>query len=101
MNTAHASHRPGRPQRRLRRGRLLLISAGLATALLASGCDTAGQVPWASYNSQLQQRIDAAAGEGESLAHGKAMIAAAANNASPAAKARNPRLKRVGAGKKY
>jgi hypothetical protein len=43
----------------------------------------------------------AAAGEGESLAHGKAMIAAAANNASPAAKARNPRLKRVGAGKKY
>ena len=60
MNTTHASHRPGQPQRRLRRGRFFLISAGLATALLASACDTAGQVPWASYNSQLQQRIDAA-----------------------------------------
>ena len=37
----------------------------------------------------------AAAGEGESLAHGKAMIAAAAHKASKGAKARNPRLKRV------
>ena len=61
MTTTHAPHRPGQPQRRLRRGRLLLISAGLATALLASACDTAGQVPWASYSSQLQPRIDAAA----------------------------------------
>ena len=61
MNTTHASHRPGRPQRRLRRGRLLLISAGLATALLARACDTAQQVPWASYSSGLQPRIDAAA----------------------------------------
>ena len=61
MTTTHAPHRPGRPQRRLRRGRFLLISAGLATALLASACDTAGQVPWASYSSGLQPRIDAAA----------------------------------------
>ncbi len=34
--------------------------AGLVTALLASGCDTAQQVPWATYNSQLQPRIDVA-----------------------------------------
>ena len=64
MNTTHASHGPGRPQRRLRRGRFLLIAAGLATALLASACDTAQQVPWASYNSGLQPRIDAAAATG-------------------------------------
>ena len=40
--------------------RILLIIAALATALLASACDTAQQVPWATYNSQLQQQIDAA-----------------------------------------
>ncbi len=33
---------------------------GLAAALLASACDTAQQVPWVTYNSQLQSRIDAA-----------------------------------------
>ena len=37
----------------------------------------------------------AAEGEGESLAHGKAMIAAAAHKASESAKAKNPRLKKV------
>jgi hypothetical protein len=68
MNTTHASHKPGRPQRRLRRGRFLLISAALATALLASACDTAGQVPWASYSSGLQPRIDAAAATGRCAA---------------------------------
>jgi hypothetical protein len=61
MNTMHASQSPGRPQRRLRRrGPLLLAVAGLAAALLASACDTAQQVPWASYSSGLQIRIDAA-----------------------------------------
>jgi hypothetical protein len=39
---------------------MLLVVAGLVTALLASACDTAQQVPWATYNSQLQPRIDAA-----------------------------------------
>jgi hypothetical protein len=34
--------------------------AGLVTALLASACDTAQQVPWVTYSSQLQPRIDAA-----------------------------------------
>ena len=68
MNTTHASHRPGRPQRRLQRGRFLLISAGLATALLASACDTAEQVRWATYNSQLQPRIDAARATGNCAA---------------------------------
>ena len=46
------------PRRRARR--ILLIVAGLATALLVGACDTAQQVPWATYNSQLQQQIDAA-----------------------------------------
>jgi hypothetical protein len=43
-----------------RRRRILLVIAGLATALLVGACDTAQQVPWATYNSQLQQQIDAA-----------------------------------------
>jgi len=40
--------------------RILLVVAGLATALLVGACNTAQQVPWATYNSQLQQQIDAA-----------------------------------------
>ena len=35
---------------------------------LASACDTAQQVPWATYSSQLQQQIDAAAGVGKCAA---------------------------------
>ena len=46
------------PLRRPRR--ILLIVAGLATALLVGACDTAQQVPWATYNSALQPRIDSA-----------------------------------------
>ena len=42
------------------RARTLLAAVGLAAALLAAGCDTAQQVPWASYDSALQPRIDAA-----------------------------------------
>lgn len=38
----------------------------------------------------------AAAGEGESLEHGEAMIAAAAQKASNKAKSRNPNLTKVG-----
>jgi ABC-type uncharacterized transport system auxiliary subunit len=45
------------PLRRPRR--ILLVVAGLATALLVGACDTAQQVPWATYNSELQQQIDA------------------------------------------
>ena len=61
MNTTHASQSPGQRQRRLRRrGPLLLAVAGLAAALLASACDTAQQVPWATYDSGLQVQIDAA-----------------------------------------
>jgi ABC-type uncharacterized transport system auxiliary subunit len=40
--------------------RILLVVAALATALLAGACDTAQQVPWDTYNSQLQQQIDSA-----------------------------------------
>lgn len=54
-----------RPTRWLRRpGRILLAVAGLATVLPASACDTAWQVSWATYSSQLQQ-IDAAAATGK------------------------------------
>ena len=41
------------------RTRILLAVIGLAAALLAAGCDTAQQVPWASYNSALQPRMAA------------------------------------------
>ena len=68
MTTTHASNGPGRPQRRLRRGPVLLAAAGLATVLLASACDTAQQVPWASYSTGLQIRIDAATATGDCAA---------------------------------
>jgi hypothetical protein len=61
MNTTRSAHRLARQANPLRRpGRILLAVAGLAAALLASACDSAQQVPWATYNSQLQPRIDAA-----------------------------------------
>jgi hypothetical protein len=37
------------------------LAAALVTVLLASACDTAQQVPWATYSVQLQDQIDAAA----------------------------------------
>ena len=46
------------PRRRHRR--ILLAVAGLATALLVGACDTAQQVPWATYSTHLQQQIDSA-----------------------------------------
>ena len=61
MNTTRSPRRPARRATRHRRyGRILLAVAGLVTALLVSACDTAQQVPWATYDSQLQPRIDAA-----------------------------------------
>jgi hypothetical protein len=69
MSTTYLPCAPGRPARWLRRpGRILLAVAGLAAALLASACDTAQQVPWATYNSQLQPRIDAATATGNCAA---------------------------------
>jgi hypothetical protein len=44
---------------------MLLAVVGLVTALLATACDTAQQVPWATYSSQLQPRIDAARATGD------------------------------------
>jgi len=43
-----------------RRRRILLVVAGLATALLVGACDTAQQVPWDTYTTHLQQQIDSA-----------------------------------------
>jgi hypothetical protein len=47
--------------RRVRPGLGAGLAAAVATALLASACDTAQQVPWATYSVQLQDQIDAAA----------------------------------------
>ena len=61
MTTTRTNAGPARPHRPARRHRRhLLAAAGLATALLATACDTAQQVPWATYNSGLQVQIDAA-----------------------------------------
>ena len=61
MDTTRSAHRLARqPNSLWRPGRILLAVAGLAVALLAGACDSAQQVPWATYNSQLQPRIDAA-----------------------------------------
>ena len=61
MNTTRSAHRLARQANPLwRPGRILLAVAGLTAAVLASACDSAQQVPWATYNSQLQQQIDAA-----------------------------------------
>ena len=61
---------------RRRHGRILLAIVGLTAALLASACDTAQQVPWASYNSQLQPRIDAARATGNCAALQASLAAA-------------------------
>jgi hypothetical protein len=62
-NAVHPGARPAHRRRRL--GQKLLAVAGLATVLLASACDTSQQVPWATYNSQLQARIDVATAKGD------------------------------------
>ena len=50
--------------------------AAAAIALLAAGCDTPQQVPWATYDQQLQVRIDSAAAEGDCVTL-QALLAAA------------------------
>ena len=65
MDATHPAHPAARlAHRRRRLGQMTLAVAGLATILLASACDTAQQVPWASYDSQLQVQIDAATATG-------------------------------------
>ena len=61
MDATYSAHSPARPGHRRRRpAQVLLAAAGLATVLAASACDTAQQVPWATYSQQLQIQIDAA-----------------------------------------
>jgi hypothetical protein len=64
------------------RTRILLAAAGLATVLLASACDTAQQVPWATYTTQLQQRIDAATATGNCAALQVLLTAAKATSSA-------------------
>jgi hypothetical protein len=68
MDVTHPAQPATRPAHRRRTGQLLLAAAGLAAVLAASGCDTAQQVPWASYNSGLQVQIDAATATGNCAA---------------------------------
>ena len=69
MDTTHPPRGPGaRADRPRRRGRILLAVVCLSTALLAAACDTAQQVPWATYNSQLQQAVDSARATGNCAA---------------------------------
>jgi hypothetical protein len=77
MNTTHPGHPTARPGHRHRRaGRLAVAVAGLVTILAASACDTSQQVPWASYNSQLQVQIDSATATGDCAAL-RALLSAA------------------------
>jgi hypothetical protein len=77
MNTRDSRPGPDRqPARHRRPGPMLLAAAGLAAALLATSCDTAQQVPWATYSSQLQPRIDSARSTGNCAAL-QALLAAA------------------------
>ena len=83
MTTTRAPRRPGRPAHLPRRSaRLLLAMAGAAVVLLASSCDTAEEVPWASYSSGLQIRIDAATATGNCAA--LQVLLTAAKNTSDA-----------------
>ena len=69
MTTTRTSQSLGRPHRPPRRQRRFLLAvAGLAAVLAASSCDTAQQVPWATYNSQLQQAVDSARATGNCAA---------------------------------
>ena len=58
--SAHPTRRSTRPGNRTARRAGLGLAAGLTVVLLASACDTAEQVPWATYGAQLQVQIDAA-----------------------------------------
>jgi hypothetical protein len=70
MGTTRSTPHPARPAHphHRRPAAIVLAAAGLATALLASACDTGEQVPWASYSSQLQIQIDAATATGNCAA---------------------------------
>ena len=82
MDATHSAHPAARPAHRRRPVQVLLAVAGLATVLTASGCDTAQQVPWASYSSRLQVQIDAAAVRGNCA--GLQLLLNAAKNTSEA-----------------
>ena len=66
--STHPTRRRTRPGNRTARRTGLGLVAGLTVVLLASACDTAEQVPWASYSSGLQIRIDAATATGNCAA---------------------------------
>jgi hypothetical protein len=68
------------------RTRILLAAVGLAAVLLAGACDSAQQVPWATYNSGLQPRIDAATATRDCVAL-RAFLAAAKATSSAHEKA--------------
>ena len=81
MDATHPAQPTARPAHRCRRAaRMLLAVAGLVTVVAASACDTAQQVPWATYNSGLQVRIDAAVVRGDCAALRATLNAAQASS---------------------
>jgi hypothetical protein len=83
MQTRRSPHRQARPGVKPGRTvRILLAAAGLVTVLLASACDTGEQVPWASYDSGLQPRIDAATTTGNCAALRALLTAAKATSSA-------------------
>jgi len=72
---------PARKAIRLRRaGWIRLAVAAVAVALAASACDSSEQVPWPTYNVQLQQQIDSAAATGNCAALAGYLAAAKATS---------------------
>jgi hypothetical protein len=87
MDATHSAHPAARPAHRRRRPvQVLLAVAGLATVLVVSACDTAQQVPWATYSSGLQVQIDAATVRGN-CAGLQALLNAAKNTSEAHRKA--------------
>ena len=83
MNPPPTSRGLSRQTTRSRRpARILLVALGLATVLLASACDTAQQVPWATYSSGLQPQIDSAATTGNCAALQALLTAAKATSSA-------------------
>ena len=80
MTTAYTQSPARQPRRPRRRGPILLAVAGLTVALLAVGCVTAQQVPWATYSSGLQQQIDSATATGNCAALAAYLAAAKATS---------------------
>jgi len=72
---------PARKVIRIRRARWISLAVtAVVLTLLASACDSAEQVPWPTYSTQLQQQIDSAAATGNCVALAGYLAAAKATS---------------------